>query len=112
MVAGSKSVLHEAEQSYQRWLSATSLERLSLIPGGDELADGRWTRLNARVASMLFAAMTAEQRTDMISHRISTSSLKMLYRLHTVYQPGEVTNVKMYYDDYKDQVVFLQKTAS
>ena len=39
---------------------------------------------NARVASMILAAMTAEQRSDVISH-ISTSSLKMLYRLHTDY---------------------------
>ena len=39
---------------------------------------------------MILAAMTAEQRSDVISH-ISTSSLKMLYRLHTdytQYQPG------------------------
>ena len=83
-----EAVLQEAERSYNVWLAATPLERLNVMPGGMELSEGRWMRLNARVASMFLSAMTVEQRGDMVAHRISTNVVKMLYRLHTVYQPG------------------------
>ena len=83
-----EAVLQEVEKAYKVWLAATPLERLNVIPGGLELSEGRWMRLNARVASMFLSAMTVEQRGDMVAHRISTNVVKMLYRLHTVYQPG------------------------
>ena len=83
-----EAVLQEVERAYKVWLAATPLERLNVFPEGKELSEGRWTRLNARVASMLLSAMTVEQRGDMVAHRISTNVVKMLYRLHTVYQPG------------------------
>ena len=83
-----EAVLQEVERSYKVWLAATPLERLNVMPGGMELSEGRWMRLNARVASMFLSAMTVEQRGDMVAHRISTNVVKMLYRLHTVYQPG------------------------
>ncbi|CAE7925957.1 unnamed protein product, partial [Symbiodinium sp. KB8] len=60
-----EAVLQEVERAYKVWLAATPLERLSVFPEGKELSEGRWTRLNARVASMLLSAMTVEQRGDM-----------------------------------------------
>ena len=57
-----EAVLQEVDRSYRTWLSATPLERLSVSPDGRELSEGRWTRLNARVASMMLTAMTTEQR--------------------------------------------------
>ena len=83
-----ETVMQEVERAYKMWLAATPLERLNVTPGGVELSEGRWMRLNARVASMFLSAMTVEQRGDMVAHRISTNVVKMLYRLHTVYQPG------------------------
>ncbi|CAE7228011.1 TY5A, partial [Symbiodinium sp. CCMP2456] len=53
-------------QTYERWLRSTPLERLSIIPqGAEKLSEGRWSRLNARVASMLLAAMSVEMKTEM-----------------------------------------------
>ena len=83
-----RQVLEEVERAYKTWLSCTPLERLAVQPKGEELSANRWVRLNARVSAMILAAMSTEQQTDMVSHRISTSTVQMLYRLHTLYQPG------------------------
>ena len=77
------------EAAYVRWLSATPLERLAIGPEGTEdLIDSRWTRLNARVTSLLLAAMGSELKSDMISQRITQNTPKMMFRLFTWYQPG------------------------
>ena len=83
-----REVTGVVDQAYQRWLASTPLERLGIQPKGEELSQGRWTRLNARVSTMVLNAMTSEQRVDMISHRISTSTVRMLFRLHTMFEPG------------------------
>ncbi|CAE7198011.1 GIP, partial [Symbiodinium natans] len=84
-----RAVLGVVDRAYKAWLSSTPLERLTVQPrGGEELATGKWTRLNARVTAMLLAAMSEEQKMDMIANRISTSSVDMLFRLYTTYQPG------------------------
>ncbi|CAE7224273.1 unnamed protein product [Symbiodinium sp. CCMP2456] len=83
-----RRVLQEVEGTYRQWLGSTPLERLSVQPAGEELSAERWLRLNARVSAMLLGAMSPEQQAEMVSHRISTSAVKMLYRLHTLYQPG------------------------
>ena len=83
-----RKVLEEVETTYKRWLASTPLERLSLAPQGDGLAADRWTRLNARVSAMVLASMSKDLQADMVAHRISTSTVRMLYRLHTLFQPG------------------------
>ena len=84
-----KEVQALVDKAYQSWLAATPLERLAISPAGaEEVCSQRWTRLNARVAAMLLAAMNEDQRADMISHRLSTNSVRMLFRLYVLYQPG------------------------
>ncbi|CAE7219047.1 unnamed protein product [Symbiodinium sp. CCMP2592] len=84
-----RSVMLLVESAYVRWLNATPLERLSIGPEGTEdLVGSRWARLNARVTSMLLAAMSAELKADMLSQRISQNAPKMVFRLFTWYQPG------------------------
>ena len=77
------------EEAYARWLSATPLERLNVsLNGARELTEGRWVRVNARVANMLLSCMQEEIRMDMVSRRISQSCPMIMYRLYTYYQPG------------------------
>ena len=52
------SVTKVVEEAYTRWLSATPLERLNItVVGAKELNEGRWIRVNARVATMLLGSM-------------------------------------------------------
>ena len=84
-----RAVMLVVEEAYVRWLSSTPLERLAIGPEGTEdLIDSRWTRLNARVTSLLLAAMGSELKSDMISQRITQNAPKMMFRLFTWYQPG------------------------
>ena len=77
------------DTTYQTWLAATPLERLAVaVPEATGLETNRWTRLNARVAAMLLTSMSEEQRSDMVSRRIANSTTCMMFRLHTLYQPG------------------------
>ena len=83
------AVVGAVTNTYERWLQATPLERLGISPEGhDALVTGRWARLNARVASMLLSAMSPELRAEMVAQRLSQNSVRMVYRLHTLYQPG------------------------
>ena len=84
-----KEVQALVDKAYQSWLAVTPLERLAISPAGaEEVCSQRWTRLNTRVAAMLLAAINEDQRADMISHRLSTNSVRMLFRLYVLYQPG------------------------
>ncbi|CAE7545344.1 unnamed protein product [Symbiodinium microadriaticum] len=82
-----EAVLQEVERAYKVWLAATPLERLNVFPEGKELSEGRWTRLNARVASMLLSAMTVEQRGDMV---VEAMRDKMSFAVYKVYHGGNV----------------------
>ncbi|CAE7775862.1 unnamed protein product, partial [Symbiodinium sp. KB8] len=79
-----EAVLQEVERAYKVWLAATPLERLNVFPEGKELSEGRWTRLNARVASMLLSAMTVEQR------GVEAMRDKMSFAVYKVYHGGNV----------------------
>ena len=84
-----KAVMEVVTRAYEAWLRATPLERLNIYPSGeDHLMEGKWSRLNARVASMLLGAMSVEMKGEMVAQRISQSTIHMIYRLHTLYQPG------------------------
>ena len=76
-------------ETYSRWLRATPLERLQIEPTNSEpLCSGRWIRVNARVSAMLLSAMEEELRRDIISQRLSQDTPRILFRLHTLFQPG------------------------
>ena len=88
-----KDVVTKVEDTYSTWLAATPLERLSITPvGSDDLVGGRWTRLNARVSSMLLTAMGDSLRSDMVAQRLTQDAVRMVFRLHTTFQPGDLLN--------------------
>ncbi|CAE7911407.1 ycf43, partial [Symbiodinium necroappetens] len=75
-----KSVMEIVMKTYEAWLKATPLERLGISPdGAEDLMNGKWSRLNARVASMLLTAMGPEMRAEMVAQRISQSTIRMVY---------------------------------
>ena len=83
------SLTKVVESAYSRWLAATPLERLGIdVVGAKELTEGRWVRVNARVATMLLGSMHEDLKMDMVSRRISQSCPMMMYRLYTYFQPG------------------------
>ena len=50
-----------AEESYALWSKATPLQRLSIQPAmGTDLETGKWTRVNARGASMLMSELDSQ----------------------------------------------------
>ena len=83
------AVMDLVNETYSQWLAATPLERLQIAPKGAEaLCTGRWTRVNARIASMLLTAMGEELRGEMVGQRITQSSPRMVFRLFVLFQPG------------------------
>ena len=84
-----------------RWLNATPLERLSIGPEATgDLIEGRWSRLNARVSSMLLAAMSSELKADMLSQRISQNAPRWSSGCSAWFQSGRVGGKTMkFYDD-------------
>ena len=83
------SVLQTVERTYTGWLAATPLERLAVTPPTDHgLCTGGWSRLNARAASLLLAAMEDEVKNEMVALRITQDSVRMMFRLYVRFQPG------------------------
>ena len=84
-----REVLLSVEQTYERWLAASPIERLGIEPTGTEaLASGRWMRVNARAASMLLNSMSEELKGDMVARRCTQNCVKMMFRVFVYYQPG------------------------
>ena len=82
-------VMDVVHNTYTRWLGSTPLERLQLQPQQySALAEGKWMRVNARACSMLLQSFTDVVKQDMISRRIVQHATLILFRLHTMYQPG------------------------
>ncbi|OLP78092.1 Retrovirus-related Pol polyprotein from transposon TNT 1-94 [Symbiodinium microadriaticum] len=82
-------VMDVVHSTYTRWLGSTPLERLQLQPHQyGSLAEGKWTRVNARACSMLLQSLTETVKQDMISRRVVQHAALIMFRLHTMYQPG------------------------
>ena len=82
-------VMDVVHNTYTRWLGSTPLERLQLQPQQyGVLAEGKWMRVNARACSMLLQSFTEVVKQDMISRRIVQHATRILFHLHTMYQPG------------------------
>ena len=71
---------------YDQWLQSTPLERLRMRPESGPM-DETGMRLEQRAASMLLGSLPEMLRKDIISSR-RLSSVAILFKLHTVYQPG------------------------
>ena len=76
---------------YNVWLSSTPLERVQLkVEGAEHLAEGKWSRLNARTCALLLAALEEQVKQDLIARQATRSATSILMRLYVVYQPGGV----------------------
>ena len=83
-----KRVTTEAYRAYSLWSLASPLDRLSISPEVGDLEDGKYTRLNSRAAAMLVAALHESVRQEVVSRRLAGSTVRLVYRLLTMYQPG------------------------
>ena len=84
-----EDVVREVGVAYARWLSATPLERLQIYPHKDSVyTTGRWTRINARACTLVLASLDDAVKEDLVGRRSTQSMVALLFRLHTVYQPG------------------------
>ena len=64
-------VVHEAEQAYQRFATASPIEKLQVKPNIPvELTMGKWSRVNSRATSMLLAAIEYDLLTEMVNRRM------------------------------------------
>ncbi|CAE7306950.1 unnamed protein product, partial [Symbiodinium microadriaticum] len=77
------------QKTYAKWLGSTPLERIQLQPQGHlGLSTGKWTRVNARACTMLLQSLTDAVKQDLIARRVVQHATLIMFRLHTVYQPG------------------------
>ena len=74
---------------YATWLKSTPLERVQLrSDGAEHLAEGKWSRLNARICTLLLASMEESIKKDLIARQATRSATAILLRLFILYQPG------------------------
>ena len=82
-------VIEMVQNTYERWLSASPLERINVEPvGTDKWTTGKWLRVNARASIMLLSPMPEDLRVDIVSRRATQDCGRMLFRAFTYYQPG------------------------
>ena len=80
--------LREAQCYYDRWKTASPLERVQLDPKlPDELFDVRYQRTEQRGVHLLLKAIPGDQQQALITARELTSTA-LLFRLLVRYQPG------------------------
>ena len=82
-------VLNVVDRAYGVWISSSPIDRLRVEPTVPaELLRGRWVRVNFRVCSMLMTAIPEAIRADIVARKCNSSAPAILFRLHTLYQPG------------------------
>ena len=82
-------VTEQVELTYEKWLAATPLERLSIEPLNTETwTTGCWARVNARASTMIINSMNESLRVDMVARRATQNCVKMMFRAYTFHQPG------------------------
>ena len=83
------AVLNVVDRAYGVWISSSPIDRLRVEPTVPaELLQGRWVRVNSRVWSMLMTAIPESIRADIAARKCNSSAPAILFRLHTLYQPG------------------------
>ena len=83
------SVLQLARDAFACWSTSSPVERLRVAPDDrTEIVEGKWSRVNARACAMLLESLDASVKADIIARRATQNAAHILYRLHTIYQPG------------------------
>ena len=81
-------ILTEAQCYYDRWKTASPLERVQITPRlPDELMDARYHRTEQRGVNLLLKAIPVDQQQSLITDRELTPTA-LLYRLLVRFQPG------------------------
>ena len=84
-----KGIRQAADETYAQWARATPMQRLGIQPPSNpKLEEGKFTRINARAASMLMAALDPSISTEMLARRLTRSCTGLVFRLMTFYQAG------------------------
>ena len=83
------SVLQLARDAFACWSTSSPVERLRVAPDDrTEIVEGKWSRVNARACAMLLESLDASVKADIIARRATQNAAHIMYRLHTIYQPG------------------------
>ena len=84
-----QKIRQKAGEAYEKWTNAGPMEKLSIASERDgSLEGGRWSRVNSRAASMIMLALHESVRSEMVARRLTGSTVSLLFRLMTLYQPG------------------------
>ena len=83
-----RKVMSEANRAYGVWSLANPMDRLSVGPSTLDLEDGKFTRLNSRAAAMIVNSLHESVRQEVIARRLAGSTVRLVFRLLTLYQPG------------------------
>ena len=71
------------------WFKATPLDRIWVEHDDrSELAEGKWSRANARACAMILAALNPGAKAEMVARRTTQVAPQIMFRLHALYQPG------------------------
>ena len=82
-------VMKTANDFYNKWTLSSPVDKLTIHPVKDEeLEAGKWSRVNSRAASMVMLALHETVRVEMVQRRTTGSTVGILFRLLTLYQPG------------------------
>ena len=69
-----KGIRQATDETYAQWARATPMQRLGIQPPSNpKLEEGKFTRINARAASMLMAALDPSISTEMVARRLTRS---------------------------------------
>ena len=84
-----EDVVGSAQMYYQRWLSASPVERLHIQASAlvHRYRQGRYARVDQRAVSLLIASIGAELKEDIISLRLLGSGA-IIFKIMCRYQPG------------------------
>ena len=84
-----RGVREVADDHYKRWVTATPLEKLTImLPKDPKLEHGKYGRVNSRAAGMLLSALPTEVKSEMVTKKCTGSSTSLVYKLLTMYRPG------------------------
>ena len=83
------SVMQLARDAYAQWSVSSPLDRLKVAPDDrPEVVEGKWARVNARACAMLLEALDPSVKADIVARRATQNAAHIMFRLHTMYQPG------------------------
>ena len=83
------SVLQLARDAFARWSVSSPVERMRVAPDDrTEIVEGKWSRVNARACAMLLDSLDASVKADIVARRATQNAAHIMFRLHTIYQPG------------------------